>query len=119
MNKNILKTALKEVTKSKEDYRLCAVIFDKKKIISIGINAKRHHHKLAPKFLKWEGSIHAEQAAILNAKCDLKGTSILVIRINKQGELRLAKPCHHCSDYLAYVGIRRIYYSTNIGEIKI
>jgi len=119
MNDRILKTALKAVERSKEEYRLAAVIFDKHKIISVGINSKRHSNKLHPNFRKWEGSIHAEQDCILRARTDLRRASMLVIRVNKQGELRLALPCIHCQQYIHYVGIKKCYYSDSTGEIKL
>jgi len=43
--------------------------------------------------------------------------NILIIRINKKGDLRLAKPCNHCRMYLNYIGIKNIYYSNNDTDI--
>lgn len=49
--------------------------------------------------------------AILKARRELKGSSILVVRINKNNKLRLAKPCIDCMKYIEYVGIRKVFYS--------
>ena len=99
--------------KSSYKYRMSAIIFSKNRVISTGFNKNQvHHRKLHPKFKKWPASIHAEAAAILNAKADLKGTSIFVCRIYANDTLALAKPCAHCLAYLMYTGIKHIYYTT-------
>ena len=119
MNNSILKIAVGYAEKSPHRMRTGAVIFDKRYIISAGTNHPcRSIRHLRPKFTRWKGSAHAEVLAIINAKCDLRGCSILVVRINRKGELRLAKPCDQCLAYLGYVGIKYCYYSTNDGIIN-
>lgn len=111
--KSILDLAVNMAMRSNYNHRLGAVIFHGKKIISVGWNQiNTCRKKLHPKYQNYSGNLHAEVDAILNARCDLTGTSILVIRINKKGELRLAKPCSLCLLYLERVGIKKIYYST-------
>lgn len=101
-----------------------AIIFDKSKIISRGHNYScKSVRKLHPKFQKWPGSIHAEVDSIIKAKVNLKGKSILVIRVNRQDQLRMAKPCKWCMMYLVHVGIHKVYYSIDkypyIAEILV
>ena len=118
MNLSVIRQAEFEAEKSGHRMRMGAVIFSKKKIISSSTNyACRSARHLRQKYTRWKGSIHAEVAAVINAKRDLKGASIFVIRINRRGEWRLAKPCKHCREYLEWVGIRFCYYSTNDGRI--
>ena len=118
MHAGILKACLKAAaTSTHKRCKVAAVIFHKNRPISIGVNEKRHHRKLHPIFWKWEGSIHAEQSAILNARCDLRGMSMLVIRLNNDGKLRFAKPCPFCIKYIEYVGIKNVYYSNFDGQI--
>lgn len=112
MNNRWTKIAVDEAKKSTFNPKVGAVIFNKGIFISSGHNygnrsIKKHH----PKYRKTKYSIHAEVDAIIKAKTDLKGKSILVIRINKQDQFRLARPCNYCMEYLKYVGIKRIYYS--------
>jgi len=38
---------------------------------------------------------------------------MIVIRINRHGELCNARPCHHCLNLMKKVGINKIYYSIN------
>jgi tRNA(Arg) A34 adenosine deaminase TadA len=113
--------AVKEANKGDHKQRIGAVIFDKSKFISSGHNYKcrsiSSHH---PKFRRYSTSLHAEVITVLNAKSDLKGSSIIVVRINKQEELRLAKPCDVCMTYLKYVGIKKVFYSiSNYPYIEI
>jgi deoxycytidylate deaminase len=77
---------------------------------------------LHPRFYNWPGSIHSEVAAILSARCDLRGASMFLLRINRKEEFLLSKPCAQCMTYIQYTGIRRVTYSTGSGfetiEIK-
>ena len=113
MNKaNIINICVNEANKSEYNQKVGSVIFKKNRIISSGHNySQRSAKKLHPKYQKWPGSIHAEVDAIIKAKTDLKGMDIMVIRVNKQNQFRLAKPCKHCQMYLEHVGIRKVYYS--------
>jgi tRNA(Arg) A34 adenosine deaminase TadA len=95
-----------------------AVVFNKKRYISSGHNygcrslSKSHN----PIYRKFSHSVHAEIDAIIRAHTNLSGASILVIRLNRKGELRLAKPCEHCMAYIEHVGIRNIFYSTSVSS---
>lgn len=103
--------------------KMGAAIFKGKRLISLGYNhpmkAAKHLH---PQYQRWKGSIHAEVDAILKAKTDLTRCSIMVVRVNRFGIFRTAKPCEQCLSYLQAVGIKKIYYTINwcefdLGEI--
>lgn len=113
-----IKKAIIEARKSTYHHRIGCVIFNKGQFISSGYNVaersiKSHH----PSFRHWETSIHAEVAAIIKARKTLTNASILVIRINSNEDLMMAKPCKHCQTYINFVGIKKVFYSTNKGEI--
>lgn len=119
-----LKQAVEEANKSSHNHKVGAIIFNKNRIISRGHNHPQKSVKhLRRKFQRWSGTVHAEVDAIIKAKTDVKNLSILVIRINKTNQLRLAKPCKWCMMYLNFVGIKKIYYSISeypyIEEMKI
>lgn len=40
---------------------------------------------------------------------------MVVIRINKRGELLNSKPCQSCDKVLASIGLDKIWYSTEAG----
>jgi hypothetical protein len=62
-------------------------------------------------------SIHAERAVVkrLGDVSQLDGCVLLVIRVNKQGELRNSKPCRDCQKFLEKCmreyGLRKVVYS--------
>lgn len=108
----IIKLAIEEARKSDYNFQMGCVIFKNKKIISRGRNYPlRGCKKIKQKYLRWPHSIHAEIDTIIKAKTDLKGTSIFIVRINKKGEFRLAKPCDCCMKYINHVKISHVYYS--------
>lgn len=103
--------AVKEALKSTYRHQLGCVIFDKKKIVSLGHNYPQKSVKhLLPKFKRFN-SVHSEVDAIIKAKTNLKGSSLLIVRINKQNQLRLSRPCASCMSYINFVGIKRVIYS--------
>tara|TARA_R110002110_G_scaffold321999_1_gene534388 strand:- start:958 stop:1410 length:453 start_codon:yes stop_codon:yes gene_type:complete len=62
---------------------------------------------------------HAELSCISGIdRSKTAGASIFVVRINRQGELRLSKPCPMCHDALKFTGVKKVYYSTNNGSIE-
>lgn len=106
--------AIEECKKSTYRQRVGAVIFNKKQLISKGYNSSsKSIKKLHPKFQKWHGSVHAEVDAIIKAKKNLKGCDMIIVRVNRKNELKLAKPCSDCMKYMKYVGIRKIFYTIN------
>lgn len=101
-------------------YKHGAIIYDKKgTIISSGFNKKRSSACLG-KYGYFNCWHHAESDSVLKALragYDLRGCSILVIRIGRN-KLCNSKPCSHCVAILLDVGITDIWYSTRQGEIK-
>jgi tRNA(Arg) A34 adenosine deaminase TadA len=63
-------------------------------------------------------TIHAEISVFTNyPKRNGSGLDILVIRVNKKMELRNSRPCNSCIVTLGKIGIRKIFYSNDAGEI--
>ena len=83
----------------------------------------------------YTGTIHAEVGALKEllsfVNCRLKNLknmkplkklskySIVVLRVNSNGKLLNSKPCYHCLQILKKIGISKIYYSTEDGEIEV
>lgn len=72
------------------------------------------------------GATHAEENALkrfLHSKNHDKhkirrcNYSLLVIRYNYDGELRSSKPCVMCLKKIKEAGIKKVYYSTDEGDI--
>lgn len=59
-------------------------------------------------------TLHAELACILNLDRRMtSGGTIYVVRVGKDGEYKMSKPCAMCEAALKHVGVNRVYYSTN------
>ena len=118
---SILKHAIEEAKKSQHQHRVGAVIFSGKRILSVAHNAVRSN-KIPNKWKNFYESAHAEAKAIINSKLNskrnLKGYSILVVRINKHGHLLNAKPCEFCQNFIDFVGLK-VYYSDNNEIFKL
>jgi deoxycytidylate deaminase len=64
-------------------------------------------------------TVHAELGAILGlSRHSTTGSDVYVCRINRDGDFRYSKPCTMCHDALKHVGIKRVYYTTNTGEVE-
>lgn len=115
----VFSKAILEASKSKCHHRIGAVIFKGKRIISTGRNySLKSAHNLHPSFQKYPGSVHAEMDAILKAKRPLKGMSIFVVRLSVNNNVRLARPCIWCEEYLRRVGIKKAYFTSNNEKIE-
>lgn len=117
-NSPIFKRALEEAGQS--DYTkhpIGCVIFKGKNILVSSHNSVRASNKVPKRFKEFEESLHAECAAIIKAKKDLSGYSLLVVRHQKSGRIMTAKPCELCLGFIKYVGIKRIFYSNSLGQI--
>lgn len=99
--------ALKEAEKSKHRYKLGAIIFKQGKIISKGYNQTNRYNRF--NYGHWEGSLHAELAALLGALKRARGASLMVVRKG----YRMAYPCPDCMAALKDAGIKRVFYTTN------
>jgi len=59
-------------------------------------------------------SLHAELRALLKPDAALCDT-LVIGRVNRRGELCMARPCPVCQLAIAESGIERVYYSTDNG----
>ncbi len=55
---------------------------------------------------------HAEVSCILGIDRSLtEGATVFVVRINKEGLLRMSRPCRMCQECMRFVGIKEVIYS--------
>lgn len=67
------------------------------------------------------GQVHAEYALIRKSKGVVdrrKPIDMVVLRLNKLGELRNSKPCGACMMYIKLIRCRKIWFSTNDGTFQ-
>ena len=62
---------------------------------------------------------HAEENVLRHIKKHKKIShlSILVVRINKEGKLKLSCPCTSCINLLSKIGIQKVCYSDENGTV--
>ncbi len=100
-----VRTLLKHVGKSDhKQHKIAAAIVRGGSIIKVGWN---------------HSFIHAEHSVLNRAwRSDVEGTTLLVIRVRKDGSLGMAKPCHLCMSRLSQAGIKKIIFSNNDGSLE-
>lgn len=87
---------------NQEKNKHCSVTFNSKfKIINISNNYR---------------NTHAETNVIKNKNQNIK--NILIIRIDKIGNLLYSKPCFHCVTELKKTNIKNIIYSLDTNQLK-
>ena len=61
---------------------------------------------------------HAELGCVLGIdRSKTNGATVYVVRINREGEFRLSKPCPMCHEVLKFCGIRKVVYTVDEEEI--
>ncbi len=95
-------------------YKHSAALLQGNKVITVG-NNKHLDIKYNNEGIKI--SIHAEIDCMSNCK-NVKGLDLIVIRVNKKGELRNSKPCQECLEKLRKKGIRNVIYSNDLEELE-
>lgn len=60
---------------------------------------------------------HAEVRALKRVKYK-HNLTVLSIRVNREGELKNAKPCMDCHKHLVDNGVKTVLYSTDEGTIE-
>lgn len=117
-----LNIAAKNAMESTFDrFRHGAVLVKGGSVISTATN-KNQYCSFANRFRTLPGipTIHAELGCILGIAREITNNAILyVVRIGFDNTFRLSKPCEMCEQCLSFVGVRRVYYSTNENEIGV
>jgi hypothetical protein len=92
-----------------------SLIVRKGRLLAVGTNAFKGHpvaHKLGYRY----SEMHSELNALL--KCPLRDRITLInVRYNKQGQLRMARPCPLCLPWCQAV-FDEIYYSCPDGRMR-
>lgn len=124
INHHLIDLAVSQANESEYPlFKIGCVIFKKNKVIAKSYNKViviDGYYDFRIKRYKDVVSIHAEMGALIKANGDdVKGSNIIVVRINKNKQLRLAKPCKNCWANLKLAGIKNVIYSiSNYPYIK-
>jgi len=99
----------------RKNFRHGAVIVNKNKILSVGHNSYKTHPIMA-KYTIFP-HLHAEQSAIINLGLfNCAGTDLYVVRINRQNDFMMSKPCIVCKRLIDEITIRNVYYTDRQGK---
>jgi len=117
------KTLLQEqsfIDKSEKFYVISATLDKRGRIVAIGRNNPIHTHPVMQEYAVRAKSpeksyLHAEISALIKSR--RKITSIIVIRINKRGNLAMARPCPVCMLAIKEAKLKYIEYSDESGRI--
>jgi tRNA(Arg) A34 adenosine deaminase TadA len=64
-------------------------------------------------------TLHAEIGTVLGLDRSVtRGSSVYVVRLNKNKEYKLSKPCEMCCSVLRHCGVSRVFYSTNEQSLE-
>lgn len=108
-------------------HKLGCVVVNKHKIISSGYNSRIKRHRIqaeldAKKFGEFcPGCLHAESSAViplLKSGIDLSKATIYVYREHKDGSTAMARPCSSCHELIKRCGIKKVFYTTELGYAK-
>lgn len=108
---DIIELLIKEAYKSECSYKHSALLLYNNKIVSIGYNRHVSHDRDIQK--RW--TIHAEVDCLvklprrLRSKC--KEMTMYVIRVDKEGHLRLSEPCFKCNELIKKYTVKKVCYS--------
>ena len=103
-------------------------VLDGSKVISMGTNI--NHRRTHPASFQPFKSVHSELDAILNIKiadeCKkyhftnlaefASRLDLINVRLLKNGDIAMAKPCKHCQRMIDEIGFRTVRYTTNAEE---
>lgn len=102
---------------TKTRFSITAIIYDKRgKVLSIGKNSyfKTHpvqNHHACKVGLPDKQFLHAEIHAIVKCRQLARAHKIMVIRLDKSGEARNAKPCLVCQSAIEAAGIKIVEHT--------
>lgn len=100
-------------------------IFDRSKLLSIGLNSKKTHPKnLKFSYLNKKKDVisdqigtHSELSAILRLENEnYKKLTLINTRINQKNQFDFSKPCEGCCQMILNFGIKDIYYTNKEGK---
>lgn len=104
--------AVKAAQKSKDRFRLGAVVLNGRKVISTGHNKRKTHAFFHSRY--GHHHLHAECDALLKAH---KGDTLVVVRLHKNGKLACSRPCDSCMDYIRDFGIKKVFFVNHKSEV--
>ena len=107
--------AKQKALKNNNKFHLAAILRRNGVPIKICTNTDKTHPKYKRKYPdgSWGANMHAEMSALRFAR---PGDELEVIRVNKCGQITMAKPCPECQKEIEKAGISKVRYTNWDGE---
>lgn len=105
----------------KKRCRHFSFIFERNRLVSIGINSPKTHplnlryNYIGQKQLKINDIVgtHSELSAVIKIGDEsCKGLTIINTRVNRNNQLDYSHPCSGCMDMIKKLGFKRLFYTT-------
>lgn len=99
--------------------KIISILTKRKKIIAFGVNNEEVTHPAAGKFVHFK--IHAELNCVLKVRwydIDYRKCDLWNIRIKRNNEISMSRPCRRCYEFLSIMDIKNIYYTDWEGNFK-
>ena len=114
-NRLLTKACQIAANSQEQNFRVGALIVDRGCIVSSAPNECKTHpmqkywgHRSGIKIDSHRLLLHAEIAALVSLRCETVRPTVVVARINNNGEPRCSYPCRICLPALKHAGVRRI-----------
>lgn len=102
--------------------------YERNRLLGIGQNVYGSIHAKAIKFSKKFGVVENFRNEFLHAEIDLisrlwgkryidSRLKIVILRLNKYGQLCNSKPCPNCYEALDALDVTKVWYSTSDGKV--
>ena len=101
--------AIEVAQQSKMRHRLGCILYDRTQYVT-GYN-RAFGVTVPGRESVW--SMHAEEIAIVKGSrigIDFGSSTLVIVRVNLEGDLRKSKPCETCTKLIIKVGIKNIWY---------
>lgn len=109
-----LNLARKMAMTSNGSYKLGSCVIKSGRVMSLGFNKYWQSNALAREFFKFE-TVHAEMDSLVKMTREaIRGVTLYVARIRKDGSYGNSKPCPRCQNALRTLGVRKIVYSIDV-----
>jgi deoxycytidylate deaminase len=112
----VLDLAISQALKSPMSHMHGAVIWKKGKIIGAGYN----YHLAAPTPTQRQISIHSEKDCLNGLHSNqIFNSSVLTVRVAKNGDMLNGQPCKGCKKLLKRKGIKKIYWFDSEAHLSV
>ena len=102
-------------TGPRRSFRHGAVLVKKNRVVSVGLNSMKTHPILS-RFTLWP-YMHAESNAIIRHGLDnCEGLGLYVVRIDRNNDYMMSKPCRACRGLIEQAGLSDTYYTDERGR---